>query len=80
LIRVKDKEYGYRYGETSIFLYPMSEFSVEKLEKLFFLNLKLKTTRKLGILSEGHILSAVRPGKRYIFDFFSVLILKSGYT
>jgi hypothetical protein len=27
-------------------------------------------TRTLGIISEEHILSAVRPGKRYIFEYF----------
>ncbi len=76
MIRVKDKEYGYRFGETFIFLYPMSQYYIEKLEKLFFLNIKLKTTRNLGIFSIGHILSAVRPGKRYIFDYFLSFDLK----
>ncbi len=74
MIRVKDKEFGYRFSETSIILYPITQFFIEKIEKT--LDIILKTTRNLGIFSEGHVLSAVRPGKRYLFEYFLSFDLK----
>jgi uncharacterized membrane protein YcgQ (UPF0703/DUF1980 family) len=46
----------------------MTQLAIKRVEKL--VGFGIKTTRKLGILSEGHILSAIRPGQRYIFDYF----------
>jgi hypothetical protein len=55
--------------KTAVHLYPATESIIEKAEEMFGKGL-LKITRTFGIISEGHILSALKPGKKIIFEYF----------
>lgn len=59
----------YMNSKTSIYFYPVTQAIVERLAPYNF-SLLYKLTRNVGLLSEEHILSSVRPGKRFIFEYF----------
>jgi hypothetical protein len=55
--------------KTAVFLYPITQSIIEKVEENFGKGF-IKITRAFGIISEGHILSALKSGKKIIFEYF----------
>jgi hypothetical protein len=55
--------------KTAVFLYPATQSIIENFEEKFGKGF-IKITRTFGIISEGHLLSALKPGKKIIFEYF----------